>query len=175
MYFLYKSAWSGGSDVMGREPSEVTGTSPGHHAQHFGHLHLRAENPGDQTAYVDLDYFLVSGQNRHAKDIEVKPKSRFTIRRHDDNRASGGTTIVRRLQLPRRHDQGHPVVVDAPCTSTTQLRTGGHGVMGPPPRRRRIGYFGRGAPRARASHLCLHREPQVREDHSPLNLLQGRR
>lgn len=89
MYFTYQGAWTGGHDVMGATaPQSDWYFAEGTTRSGFD-TYICVQNPGDATAMVDLDYYLVSGQTVSRKAIEVKPRSRFTIAAHDNNLGIG--------------------------------------------------------------------------------------
>ena len=174
MYFNYKGAWSGGHDVMGATaPLSAWYFAEGTTRNGFD-TYICVQNPGDQTALVDLDYYLVSGQTVSRKAIEVKPKSRFTIAAHDENLGIG------------RHDDSSgdfsfrvstakdtPVVAErATYFNYNQSVTGGHDVLGAASPEKEW-YFAEGTTRAGFdSYVCIA-NPGTRNTTVDLNYFCG--
>jgi hypothetical protein len=91
LYFDYTGGgghWTGGHNVMGvSEPQTAWYFAEGCTRPGFN-TWLTLQNPNDQDAHVDLDYFCGDGANVH-KTCTVRGKARYTVAVHGDAEGIG--------------------------------------------------------------------------------------
>ncbi len=83
------ATWGDGHDVMGSgEASRYWYFAEGTTRDGFD-TYLCLQNPGEENAVVDIDYYSGDGQSETKTGISLSPQSRFTIAVHEDDLGIG--------------------------------------------------------------------------------------
>lgn len=132
MYFNYKGAWSGGHDVLGATaPASEWYFAEGTTRDGFD-TYLCLQNPGDDEASVDIEYFLGDGTTQQRKDVKIAPRSRFTVATHGDGLGIGRHSDARGdFSLRVTAATRTPIIAErASYFSYKPYLNGGHDVLG---------------------------------------------
>jgi len=122
MYFNYNGAWDGGHVVPGANNSANTWVfADGYTGDNFNEW-LCLQNPGTDTANVDITYYPTSG-TPSTKPWTVPPNSRLTINVNDDAGSN--------LEISTKVSSDKPIIAERPMYFAYRgAWTGGHDVMG---------------------------------------------
>ena len=105
MYFLYRGAWSGGSDVVGAAAPQAEWYFAEGCTRTGFDTWLCLQNPGATKALVDIDYYRGDGSTVTRAGIEVPARSRVTVPVNDPALGIGTPRHHRRRRL-------HPPALD---------------------------------------------------------------